>query len=150
MSNKYTESNATGYPIIFVKGATIQPLLDVVDMRGHLSVVETGQQLRFEPKRLFFVYDVPSAELRGQHAHKECHQFLVCMRGSISVLVDDGSNRQEIKLNQPALGLYIEPGVWATQYNYSSDAVLAVLASHPYDEQDYIRNYDDYREWLKK
>lgn len=132
-----------------VKGVTVQPLQHVLDLRGPLCVAELGNQLNFNVERLFFVYDVPSAKIRGEHAHKECHQFLICVQGSVHVIVDDGTKQQEIVLNRPNLGLHIEPGVWAVQYGYSNDAILAVLASHAYDEEDYLREYDEFLAWKK-
>jgi dTDP-4-dehydrorhamnose 3,5-epimerase-like enzyme len=93
------------------------------------------------------VYDVESKEVRGEHAHKQCHQFLICVNGSCSVVVDDGTKRQEILLDRPGLGLYIPPMIWATQYKHSPDAVLLVFASEIYDPEDYIR---DYQEFLDK
>lgn len=132
-----------------VKGVTVQPLQNIADLRGQLCVAELGKQLDFDIKRFFFVFDVPSAKVRGEHAHKQCHQFLICMRGSVHVIVDDATEQQEITLNQPNLGLHIEPGVWAVQYRYSDDAILAVLASHPYDEEDYLREYDQFLAWKK-
>ncbi len=116
----------------------------IIDMRGSLSVGEIGKQLPFQPKRYFLVFDVPSVEIRGEHAHKEQHQFLVCVRGSLSVMVDDGRNRDAFVLDRPNLGVHIPPMVWAAQYQYTSDAILLVLASDVYDAADYIRNYDDF------
>ncbi len=133
-----------------VAGAHIKRLQHVPDLRGELCVAELGKQLDFEIKRLFFVYGVPNTKVRGEHAHKECHQFLICIRGSVHVIVDDATQQQEIILDRPDLGLHLEPGVWAVQYRYSSDAVLAVLASHAYDENDYIRDYDEYLAWRKR
>jgi dTDP-4-dehydrorhamnose 3,5-epimerase-like enzyme len=116
----------------------------VVDMRGSLSVGEMGKQLPFPPKRYFLVFDVPSVEVRGEHAHKQQHQFLVCVRGSVTVMVDDGRNRDEFVLDRPDLGVHVPPMVWAAQYKYSPDAVLMVLASDVYQADDYIRNYDEF------
>jgi hypothetical protein len=114
----------------------------IKDLRGNLVARETGKGLPFEPKRCFLVYDVPTKELRGEHAHKRCEQLLICVSGSVSVLCDDGERRQEFLLDSPEIGLHIGPMVWGTQYRYTSDAVLMVLASLPYDAADYIRTYD--------
>lgn len=132
-----------------VQGANLHDLQHVPDLRGSLCVAEFGQQLPFESNRLFFVYDVPSAKVRGEHAHKQCHQFIICIRGSVHVIIDDGERQQELILDRPNLGLHLEPGVWAVQYQYSNDAILAVLASHSYDEGDYIRDYDEFLRWKK-
>ena len=87
---------------------------------------------------------VTDHEIRGEHAHKELRQYLVCVRGSVSVAVDDGKNRDEFVLDTPGIGIYLPPMVWASQYKCSRDAVLLVLASDVYKEDDYIRDYDEY------
>ncbi|MCG6117970.1 MAG: WxcM-like domain-containing protein [Aquimonas sp.] len=112
------------------------------DMRGHLTVAEFTEHLPFVPQRCFLVHGVPSREVRGEHAHRRCAQFLVCVHGSMSVLVDDGEHRDEHRLDSPSVGLYLPPMVWGTQYRYSEDAVLMVLASLPYDSSDYLRTYE--------
>jgi UDP-2-acetamido-3-amino-2,3-dideoxy-glucuronate N-acetyltransferase len=129
-----------------VAGVRLYELPHIVDMRGSLSVAEVGENLPFEPKRCFLIYDVPSAEVRGEHAHKTLHQFLICTRGSLAVVVEDGKNRHEFILSRPNLGLHIPPMVWATQYKYTQDAVLLVLASDVYKATDYIRDYDKFLE----
>ena len=134
---------------IHVKGVTVHALQHIPDLRGNLCVAELGKQLNFETKRLFFVYGVPNTKVRGEHAHKACHQFLICIKGSVHVIVDDAVRKEEIILDRPDLGLHIAPGVWGLQYRYSDDAVLAVLASHPYDEADYMRDYDEFLEWKR-
>lgn len=115
------------------------------DLRGSLTVGEFDDVFPFTPRRYFFVFDVPSEELRGEHAHKTCHQFLVCVQGSCRSLLDDGKARREVVLDRPDVGLYMPPMIWGTQYRYTRDAVLLVLASHPYDPADYIRSYDEFR-----
>jgi acetyltransferase-like isoleucine patch superfamily enzyme/dTDP-4-dehydrorhamnose 3,5-epimerase-like enzyme len=127
-----------------VAGATLYQLPLTEDMRGNLIAAEAPKLLPFAPQRFFIVLDVPSAEVRGEHAHRRCHQFLVCVRGSVNVVVDDGRRRKEYRLDSPQVGLHIAPGVWATQYGYSSDAALLVLASERYDADDYIRDYDEF------
>ena len=127
-----------------VKGVAYHRLPRFEDMRGMLSVGEFGRDLPFAPKRYFVVFDVPSTEVRGEHAHRLCHQFLVCVRGSMSVVVDDGTHREEFQLDRPDAGLHISPLVWATQYRYSPDAVLLVFASEHYDASDYVRDYDEF------
>jgi len=124
-------------------------LKKAADMRGSLSVAEFAKELPFIPKRYFVVYDVPSEKIRGQHAHKKCGQFLVCVKGSVRAAVDDGKIRKEYVLDRPDLGLYIPPMAWASQYNYSGDAVLLVFASRPYEEDDYIRDYGVWRRALR-
>ncbi len=116
----------------------------ITDLRGSLTFGEYGQHLPFWPKRYFVIFNVPSQEVRGEHAHKEQDQFLVCLRGSCTVVVDDGFHREQVILARPDMGLYIPKMIWAIQYHYSSDAVLLVLASDVYDANDYIRDYDTY------
>lgn len=127
-----------------VPGVRFYNLPLIEDMRGNLSFAECGQYLPFVPKRYFLVFDVPSKEIRGEHAHKQVQQYLVCVKGSCSVVVDDGKHRQEFLLNSPAQGLYLPPMIWGIQYKYSPDAVLMVLASDVYSAADYIRDYDEY------
>lgn len=116
----------------------------ISDIRGSLTVGEFERSIPFLVKRYFMVFDVPSAETRGEHAHHQCHQFLICAKGSISVVADDGKNREEFVLDRPELGLYLPPMTWGIQYKYSSDAVLLVFASEHYDAKDYIRSYDEF------
>jgi acetyltransferase-like isoleucine patch superfamily enzyme len=127
-----------------VRGVALHRLPRIEDMRGNLAVGEFGQHLPFQPQRYFVVFDVPSAEVRGEHAHRACHQFLVCVHGTVAVVVDDGAQRAEYRLDAPQLGLHVPPLVWATQYRYSADAVLLVFASAPYDAHDYVRDYDEF------
>lgn len=127
-----------------VPGVSVHRLRAVRDLRGELSVGEFQRELPFEPKRYFLVYDVPSAEVRGEHAHRECHQFMICARGSVSVAVDDGRVRDQVVLDHPSIGVHVPPMVWAAQYRYTADAVLLVFASHWYDAADYIRDYDTF------
>lgn len=133
-----------------VRDVTLHRLKMVQDMRGNLSVGEIPDDVPFEPKRYFLVFDVPSEKTRGEHAHRECHQFLVCVKGSCSVVVDDGKSRAEVLLDSPDLGVYLPPMTWGIQYKYSSDAVLLVFASHPYDSEDYIRDYSKFIEEVDK
>ena len=127
-----------------VKGVTIYSLPLITDLRGSLTFAEYGQFLPFIPKRFFMVFDVPSKEIRGEHAHKALHQFLVCVKGSCAVVVDDGRNIEEIILDAANIGIHVPPLVWSIQYKYSPDAVLLALASEKYEADDYIRDYDQY------
>ena len=126
------------------RGVTLHNLRQVVDMRGSLSVAELGQDVPFEARRYFLVYDVPSIEIRGEHAHLLCAQFLVAVKGRVHVVADDGDCREEFVLSQPSQGLFLPPMTWGIQYCYSPDAVLLVLASEHYDADDYVRDYDDF------
>lgn len=125
-----------------VRGVHLQRFPGFADLRGSLTAGELPNEgVPFTPQRWFLVYDVPGREVRGEHAHRVCDQFLICVHGSVQVAVDDGEKRAEVTLDDPTLGIYIPAGVWASQYRYDSDAVLLVLASHPYDSDDYIRDY---------
>lgn len=127
-----------------VKGVTLHRMHQVADIRGSLTVGEFGRSVPFESKRYFMVYGVPSIETRGEHAHKLCHQFLICVAGSCAVVADDGVNREEFELTGPHMGVHLPPMVWGIQYKYSKDAVLLVFASEYYDNSDYIRDYTQF------
>lgn len=130
--------------------ATLHRLKLVQDMRGNLSVGEFPTDIPFAPKRYFVVFDVPSEKTRGEHAHHRCHQFLICVKGSCAVVVDDGTARREVLLTSPDMGIHLPPLTWGIQYKYSPDAVLLVFASDHYDADDYIRDYADFLSLTKK
>ncbi len=144
------QSSRTAAPLLSgsvagaVAGVRIHRLRVARDLRGSLAVGEFADEVPFEVKRFFTVYDVPSQDVRGEHAHRTCHQFLLCVAGSAEVLVDDGRNREHIVLDEPSVGVYMPPMTWGTQFRYSDDAVLLVFASHRYDPGDYIRSYDEF------
>jgi acetyltransferase-like isoleucine patch superfamily enzyme/dTDP-4-dehydrorhamnose 3,5-epimerase-like enzyme len=125
-------------------------LTRVDDLRGALTAGEFLRDIPFQPKRYFIVSEVPGKEVRGEHAHKKCEQFLVCVHGTVSVVVDDGSAAEEIELNQSNQGLYVPPMIWAVQYKYSPDAMLLVFASDYYDAADYVRDYEEFRALVKR
>lgn len=138
---------------IGVGDAALHILKLVEDMRGNLSVGQFLDDIPFIPKRYFLILNVPSTEARGEHAHKKCKQFLICIEGQCSVVVDDGNIRKEVLLNAPNKGLYIPEYIWGIQYKYSADAKLLVFASEYYEESDYIRDYTqfmDMRQAYKK
>lgn len=137
-------------PVNNLECVKIVSMPQFTDLRGSLTVGEMDKHIPFAPRRFFLVYDVPSKEVRGEHAHRELHQFLVCVHGACTVVVDDGSNRQEILLDNPTIGMHVPPMIWTTQYKYSSDTVLLVLASHEYDPNDYIRDYDEFLEHVTR
>jgi len=130
-----------GSTATLVKGVTIHRLPRVDDLRGSLSFGETSLHIPFPMKRYFLVFGVSNQQIRGEHAHRTLHQFLICVHGSCHIVADDGSSRQEFTLDQPTIGLHLEPMTWAVQYKYSRDAVLLVFASERYDADDYIRDY---------
>ena len=113
--------------------------------RGNLTVGEFGRDLPFLPERFFITYGIPTGRTRGAHAHRECEQFVLCVRGRCSLEVDDGASREVFRLNRPNTGLYIPPRVWATEFNHTADAALLIFASHPYEPGDYIHDYGVFR-----
>lgn len=121
----------------------------IQDPRGDLSVGEFLKEIPFTPKRYFLVLNVPEGKIRGEHAHHQCQQFLICVKGSCSVLVDDGSSRAELYLDSANKGLYLPPLTWGVQYKYSHDAVLLVFTSDYYEAADYIRDYSQFCEIVK-
>jgi len=122
----------------------------IADARGALTVGEVPTEVPFAPERYFVVFDVPTVELRGEHAHKQCQQFLICLHGSCRVLLDDGAHRCEIILDRPDMGVFMPAMIWGTQYRYSPDAVLLVFASRPYEAEDYLRTYDEFLAELER
>lgn len=127
-----------------VGGSALYLMRRIVDARGALSVGEVPTEVPFSPARYFVVFDVPSRELRGEHAHKQCQQFLMCLHGSCRVLLDDGKTRCEVSLDRPDMGVFMPEMIWGTQYRYTPDAVLLVFASRTYEADDYIRTYEDF------
>lgn len=129
-----------------VAGVYVSRSAEFSDLRGRLTAGDLpGEVVPFAPRRWFFVYDVPTREVRGEHAHRQCAQFLICVAGSVAVAVDDGEHRGQVTLSAPTDGIYVPPMVWASQFRYEPESVLLVLASHQYDPDDYIRDYDMFR-----
>ena len=121
----------------------------IIDPRGNLTVTEGENYIPFAIKRTYWVYDVPAGESRGGHAHKECKEFLVAISGSFSVTLDNGKEKKTFLLNHPYQGLFIDVNIWRTLDDFSSGAVCLVLASERFEEEDYIRDYNDYLEYVK-
>jgi UDP-2-acetamido-3-amino-2,3-dideoxy-glucuronate N-acetyltransferase len=115
------------------------------DERGNLVAAQPGRGLPFQPRRVFLVHEVPSDLTRGEHAHRECDQLLLCVHGRVTIWTDNGVEQQEWLLDHPAKALHVPPMVWAAQHSHSPGAVLMVLASHDYDDADYIRDYADWQ-----
>ena len=113
---------------------------------GNLTVVENEMQVPFDIKRVYYLYDVPGGEERGGHSHKALKQFIVAISGAFDVVIDDGINQRTITLNRPYQGLLIVPGIWRVINNFSSGAVCLVLASEHYDEADYVRDYQEFKQ----
>lgn len=127
-----------------ISDCTMIDLPKINNRSGNITVIENNTEIPFEVKRIFYLYDIPSGETRGAHAHKECHQFLVSASGSFEVHLDDGINKKTVMLNQPYTGLNVPPGIWASENNFSSGAICLVMTSHKFNEDDYIRDYQDF------
>lgn len=117
----------------------------IVDRRGNLTFVEQQNHVPFEIKRVFYLYDIPTAESRGAHAHRELHQFLICLSGSFDVELFDGKETKTVHLNRPWMGLHIPPMIWASEVNFDPGSICLVLTSDTYNEADYIRDLDLYK-----
>ncbi len=120
-------------------------LPQIGDRQGHITALNNEIDIPFSVNRVFYLYDIPGGESRGAHAHKECHQLLVAASGSFEVLIDDGFTQRLVQLNKPNVGLHIPPGIWASEINFSSGAICLVMASHEYNEMDYIRDYETFK-----
>lgn len=141
---KPTESTDKSVTPVGVGGVTIHHFKRIPDLRGELSFAEFERDIPFKPKRYFLVFNVPEGKIRGQHAHHNCQQFLICVKGSCKLTVDDGNSRAELHLKEPNQGVYLPPLTWGTLYQYSIDAVLLVFTSDYYEESDYIHNYQQF------
>lgn len=117
------------------------------DRKGNITVIENRKELPFDVERVYYLYDVPGGEARGAHGHKELRQLIVAVSGSFDITIDDGEVKRTITLNRPYQGLMIVPGIWRDINNFSSGAICLVLASHKYDENDYIRDYNEFLEY---
>jgi len=115
------------------------------DRLGHITSISSLEEVPFEIQRIFYLYDIPAGESRGAHAHLTCHQILIAVSGSFDVLLDDGIGTEVVQLNRPSLGLHIVPGIWASEFNFSSGAICLVITSAIYDANDYIRDYGQFK-----
>lgn len=125
------------------KGRIIE-LPKIIDPRGNLTVADGIRNVPFDIKRVYWTYDIPAGESRGGHAHKLCKELIIAVRGSFDVTLDDGEERVTFHLNHPYQGLYVDTGIWRTLDDFSSGAVCLVLASELFEEEDYIRDYDEF------
>jgi acetyltransferase-like isoleucine patch superfamily enzyme len=141
---RVVEPPPEGEVALVLPGVGLHRLRGADDMRGTLSVAEVGPDIPFEVKRFFAVYDVPSKSVRGERAHRSGEQFLVCVRGSVSLVVDDGRQRAEVILDNASVGVHVRNMVWAVLYRHTEDAVVLNFASQHYDPADYIRDYDEF------
>lgn len=114
------------------------------DPRGSLTYIYENEHVPFPIQRVFYIYDVPAGKDRGAHAHKETWQFIIAASGALEVYLNDGKKEKTVLLNRPFHGLLVPPGIWAQEREFTTGALCMVLASHPYSEDDYIRNYDEY------
>ncbi len=120
------------------------------DPRGKLIAIESLADVPFEIKRIYYIYDTATGTRRGFHCHKELQQYLICVSGSCKILLDDGNEKQIIELNDPSEGLYVGPALWREMFDFSPDAVLLVLASEHYNEDDYIHDYAEFLRYVGK
>lgn len=122
----------------------------VSDPRGNLSFIENSRHIPFDIKRVFFLYDVPTDQDRGAHAHKNLHQAIVCLSGGFDVALDDGRQQRRVRLNRPWQALHVPPMIWAAEVSFDPGSVCLVLASALYDEHDYIRDYDAFLQTVRR
>jgi hypothetical protein len=127
-----------------VASCRLLDLPKVTDPRGNLTWVEEERHIPFRIRRVFYLYDVPTGESRGAHAHKRLEQVVICLSGSFDVHLDDAVDRRAVHLNRPWQGLYIPPMIWAAEINFDAGSVCLVLTSARFDENDYYRDYDEY------
>ena len=129
---------------MIIEDVKVKDVRTIIEANGSLSFMETP----FDVKRIFYVYNVRVGDIRGFHAHKKCKQLLIAMSGTVTVTCDDGENRKSFNLTKSSQGLYIPPMIWSEQFYHTSEAVLLGLASHEFDESDYIRNYEEYKKQI--
>ena len=133
---------------ISVFSCSLFELSKIHDVEGNLTYIYENEHVPFPINRVFYSYDIPGGESRGAHAHKKCHQFIIAASGSFEVALSDGVNKRTILLNRPFWGLHVPPGIWASEQGFSSGSICLVLASDYYDEDDYIRDYDEYLNYI--
>ena len=134
-------------PLPTVDSCLVVDLPKITDPRGNLSFVEGGNHIPFEIAHAFFIYDVPTAEERGAHAHKSLQQFVVCLSGGLDVELNDGTATRVVSLDRPWRGLYVPPFIWAREINFDPGTVYFILASQKYSADDYLRDFEDFRRY---
>ena len=133
-----------------VHDCELMELPRIYDPGGNITPLHGGEDLPFEIRRVFYLYDIPGGESRGAHAHKVCLLLIVAAAGAFDVFLDDGREQRVVTLNRPYYGLHVLPGIWASQREFSSSSICLVLASELYDENDYIRDYDDFLRFTQR
>ena len=131
-----------------VYDCSIYELPKIKNRAGNITPIHNDIEIPFAIRRVFYLYDIPGGESRGAHSHKECHQFLIATSGSFEVFMDDSKTKRTVQLNRPYIGLHIPPGIWASEINFSSGSICLVLASHLFNEHDYLRDYGDYLKYI--
>lgn len=126
---------------------SILPLNKIHNRAGNITIVEGQENVPFDVKRIYYLYDIPGGENRGGHAHRDLRQLIVAASGSFDVILDDGINKKIVTLNRPDYGLMVVPGIWRELIEFSSGAICLVLASEVYNEDDYIREYHDFKDF---
>lgn len=144
-----TGMNETGMNECGIDDCRIIEISKIFFREGNISVVEGVKDLPFRPVRVFYIYDIPAGEARGAHAHIRNHQFIIAGSGSFEIHLDDGIKTKNVALNRPFCGLLIPPGIWSYEHNFSSGAICLVLTSEKYDEEDYIRDYNEFLKFRK-
>lgn len=133
-----------------VNDCIVMPLSKINNRSGNITITESEKNIPFSIKRIYYLYDIPSGEVRGGHGHKELFQIIVAASGSFDVKLDDGINNKIVSLNRPDYGLLVVPGIWRDLLDFSSGSICLVIASLKYDQNDYIHNYEDYLSYKKK
>lgn len=132
-----------------VYDCSVIELPKIQNRAGNITPIHGCKEIPFEIARVFYLYDIPGGESRGAHAHIDCHQFLIAASGAFEIDLDDGITKRTVTLNRPNYGLHIPPKIWAAEKGFSSGAICLVIASHSYNENDYLRKYDDYLSYIK-
>jgi dTDP-4-dehydrorhamnose 3,5-epimerase-like enzyme len=130
-----------------IHSCNVVELTKVHNPAGNITIIQNGDHQPFNIRRVYYLYDVPSGSERGGHAHRELYQLIVAAAGAFDVILDDGRNKKIVSLNNPNFGLLVVPGIWREIVNFSSGAICLVMASHKYDAEDYIRNYEEFCRW---
>ena len=133
-----------------MKHPTMIELPKFTDPRGNLSFLENEKQIPFKVERSYWIYDVPGGEIRGGHAFKENEEFIIALSGAFDVILDNGVEKQRFQLNRSYYGLYVPKGLWREMENFSTNSVAFVLSSIQYDENDYIRDYEEFKSWANE